>query len=300
VIAFLGTGLMGRPMAERLLAAGHEVRLWNRSVGKLAALQRIGGLPCRTPAQAARGAAFVCLCLTDAAAVESVIFGPDGVIETLPSNAVIVDFSTIGPTPTRALAERASHLREHIWLDCPVSGGVAGAEAGTLSILAGGAPLALDRAMPLLRTFARRVTHMGPTGAGQAAKLCNQLIVSTNMLAIAEAMHVGEALGLDVSRLPLALEGGFADSRPLQIFGPRMAPAADPDPAVSELKTMYKDIGAVRIAAAAAGAVVPLLERVEALYGTLIEAGLGAEDVPALMRLYRNHLITTGASDGSH
>lgn len=294
-IAFLGTGSMGKAMAARLIAAGYPVNLWNRSADKLEPLALMGGIPCGTPAKAAHGVDIVCLCLTDAAAVASVVFGPDGAYESLRRQTVILDFSTIGPAATKAMAERAANHCGALWLDCPVSGGVVGAQSGTLSVFAGGDPMALDRVMPLLCSCAARVTHMGRVGAGQATKLCNQLIVATNLLAIAEALHVGETLGLDLLQLPLALQGGFADSRPLQVFGPRMAALIDPGATTGGLKMMYKDIDAIRVAAA--GVPVPLLNRVAALYGTLMTAGLGGEDIPALMRIYRDGLVGKYSDD---
>nr|WP_047165516.1 NAD(P)-dependent oxidoreductase [Sphingomonas sp. Y57] len=287
-MAFLGVGLMGRPMAARLLDGGHDLALWNRSADKLAPLVAAGGRACATPAEAVADTEVVCLCLTDADAVERVIFGNGGAARALAPGALVVDFSTIGPDATRGFARRLAETGDAQWLDCPVSGGVAGAEAGTLAILAGGDAAAIDRVRPLLALLSARVTRMGGVGAGQAAKLCNQLIVATNMLAIAEAMHVGEALGIDLAQLPVAFQGGFADSRPLQLFGPRMAPPADPGPPVSELRTMYKDIRSIRAAAAAAAAGTPLLASVEAMWTRLIDAGRGGEDVPGLMRLYRH------------
>jgi len=287
-IAFLGTGLMGQPMVARLLAAGHDLSLWNRSPQKLAPLVAAGGRPFATPAAAVEGATLLCLCLTDGGVVEEVMFGVNGAAWALDARAVVVDFSTIGPEPTRRLAARLATSSAAHWLDCPVSGGVAGAEAGSLVILAGGDAAAIDRVRPILALLSGRVTRMGHVGAGQAAKLCNQLIVAANMLAIAEAMHVGEALGIDLGQIPAALQGGFADSRPLQLFGPRMAPPVDPGPPVSELRTMYKDIKAIGASAADAAAQTPLLGQIEAMWARLIEAGHGGDDVPGLMRLYRN------------
>lgn len=286
VIAFLGTGLMGRPMAARLIAAGYPLRLWNRSADKMAPLVAAGGIACASPAEAVAGAGVVCLCLTDGNAVEQVMFGADGASGRLAEGATIVDFSSIAPDVTRRLAARVAG-QGATWLDCPVSGGVAGAEAGSLAILAGGDAAALDRLRPMLGALSARVTRMGDVGAGQATKLCNQLIVGANMLAIAEAMNLGAALGIDGSQLPVALHGGFADSRPLQLFGARMAAAVDPGPPVAELNTFYKDIKAIRAAAAAAGAPTPLLAEVEAAWRRLIDGGHGHDDVPGLMRLYR-------------
>ena len=286
---------MGAPMARRLLAAGNNLQAWNRSAGKLQELLAAGGELCGTPAEAARGVEFLCLCLTDSIAVESVLFGQDGAMEGLSESAVIIDFSTIGREATLQLAVRSAE-RGVSWLDCPVSGGVVGAEAGTLSIFVGGETDVLERALPLLGACAARVTHMGPIGSGQATKLCNQLIVAANLLAIAEATHVGQALGIDVTRLPDALQGGFADSKPLQIFGGRMASSQDPGPRFGDLWTMLKDIGAIQLEARAAGGKVPLLEHVFTLYSEVISGGFGSEDMPGLMHLYRDDSLHSSES----
>ena len=296
-VAFLGTGFMGTPMAKRLAAAGCATRVWNRTPEKAAALRADGATPCRTPREAANGAAFVCLCLTDGKAVEEVLFGKPALAEALSARSIVIDFSTIGVASAQSLAARVAEASGAAWLDAPVSGGVSGARTGSLVIFAGGDPVVIERAAPLLKHLAARVTRMGDVGSGQAAKLCSQLIVSTTMVAIAEAIALGRLLGVDVSHLPSALEGGFADSKPLQIFGPRMAAARDPGPAVSELRMMHKDVSAILAAAADAGAQTPLLRRVDDLYRRLIEAGFGGDDLPALMNLYRNS--QGGANDAS-
>lgn len=283
-VAFLGTGLMGAPMAVRIAGAGVALKVWNRSPEKAEVLREAGAIPCITARQAVGDAAIVCLCLTDAAAIEDLLFGANGVAAALPRGCVVVDFSTIGVSAARDFASRLDGIA---WLDAPVSGGVAGAKAGTLVIFAGGDAAVLERAQPVLQHVAARVTLMGDVGAGQAAKLCNQLIVSTNLLAIAEAIALGEKLGVDVAQLPGALAGGFADSRPLQIFGPRMAAKRDPGPPVAEVRTMHKDVLAILDAANAAGASSALLQHVEALYARVDAAGFGSSDLPALMRLYR-------------
>ena len=290
-VAFLGTGLMGAPMATRLVRAGFRTQVWNRSHEKAAALKQAGAIVCTSPAEAAADASFVCLCLTDAAAVEDVLFGQTALADALSDKSVVIDFSTIGVTSAEKLASRVMNLSGAAWLDCPVSGGVAGAKAGSLVIFAGGEPAMLERATPLLNQLSARVTHMGGVGSGQAAKLCNQLIVTVNLVAIAEAISLGEALGVDVAQLPAALGGGFADSIPLQIFGPRMAALDDPGPIVGALRTMQKDIEAILDAARDSRATVTLLEHVDSLYRRLLDAGLGSEDLPALMRLYRDKKI---------
>jgi 3-hydroxyisobutyrate dehydrogenase-like beta-hydroxyacid dehydrogenase len=284
-VAFLGIGHMGAPMARRLAAAGLQVKIWNRSAAKAEALRAWDAIVCATAREAAADADFVCTCLADGAAVESALFG--GVGLQLKPGAMIIDFSTVGVAAARNLAARAAASHGAAWLDAPVSGGVAGAQAGQLVIFAGGDAKVLARAETVLRHVSARVTHMGDVGAGQAAKLCNQLIVSANLLAIAEAFALGEKLGVDVTQLPAALQGGFADSRPLQLFGPRMALPVDPGPAVSEVRTMAKDVAAIMEAAADASVAMKLAPHLQALYQQAIEAGLGAADLPALMQVYR-------------
>ena len=286
VIAFLGTGLMGAPMAARLAAAAYDVRVWNRTAAKAAGIA--GAQPATTSRDAVAGAGIICLCMTDAQAIEAVLFGPDRTVDTLAAGALVIDFSTIGPAAARGLASRVAAVCGADWLDCPVSGGVAGAEAGRLVMLAGGTEAALARAAPLLAYLSKRVTRMGGVGAGQAAKLCNQLIVSAGLAAIAEAIGLGEALGVNVARLPEALAGGFADSLPLQLFGGRMAAAVDPGPRTGEIHTMAKDVATILAAASAEGAATPLSDRVAELYRRVIAEGHGGEDFPALTRLYRS------------
>lgn len=282
-ISFLGLGLMGAPMARRLAQAGLSPRVWNRSAEKAKALRRYGARPAATPAEAVSGCMLILLCLRDAAALEAALFGPAGAAGAAEEGALFVDLSTTSPAAAREFAAR---LRRR-WLDCPISGGVGSAEAGTLTIMAGGAAEDLDQARPVLERLGSRITHMGPTGCGQAAKLCNQLIVSANLLAIAEAITLGERLGIDAGSLPHALAGGFADSRPLQAFGPRMALESDPGPPASAIGTMRKDVAAIRSAAEQTGTPLPLFGAVSRLYDRAAEQGLDQEDLPSLIRLYR-------------
>jgi 3-hydroxyisobutyrate dehydrogenase-like beta-hydroxyacid dehydrogenase len=281
-IAFLGTGFMGAPMAGRLAAAGYGVKVWNRAPEKAEALRSVGATPCLNPKDAVTGAAFVCLCLTNAVAADELLFGPHNLAAALDPAAIVIDFSTSDVARVRDLAARVAAVSGAAWLDAPVSGGVAGAQAGTLAIFAGGDSAVVERAQPLLSHLAGRVTHMGGVGSGQATKLCNQLIAATTLAAIAEAIALGDALGIDTGRFPEAVQGGFADSRPLQLFGRRMAAAVDPGPTGSALKTMFKDITAIREAAAGAGLNTPLMERVDALYRRFMDAGLGEHDLPVL------------------
>ncbi len=186
-IGFCGLGLMGAPMVRRLLAAGHQVTVWNRSPAKAASLADAGASIATSPAQAAEGCAGVLLCLYDAAAVEAVVFGPAGVARAS-GLSWLADHSSIPPDVTRRLARQLSDASGADWIDAPVSGGVGGVEAGTLAIMAGGPLTHFEEAAGVMRAYAGQVTHMGSCGAGQATKLCNQTIVATTVVAIAEAL----------------------------------------------------------------------------------------------------------------
>jgi 3-hydroxyisobutyrate dehydrogenase/2-hydroxy-3-oxopropionate reductase len=186
-------------------------------------------------------------------------------MRTLRPETLVIDFSTIGPKTAREISQRVKAETGASWLDCPVSGGVVGASAGSLIVLAGGDSEDLRRAEPVLDAVSSKVTRMGGVGAGQAAKLSNQLIVSTNLVAIAEAMELGRALGVDVQHLPEALKGGFADSLPLQIFGPSMTPEGE-GLSAQVLSVMHKDVREIVTAAETSGASAELMLFVDAVY----------------------------------
>lgn len=282
-VAFLGTGLMGAPMAQRIAEAGHYVRIWNRSAEKAEQLRSDTIVPFAKATDAIDGAEVVCLCLTDDKAIAELLDGPERLAASLTSDQIVLDFSTCGVEATREFASRCPAR----WMDCPVSGGVAGASAGELVIYAGGRQDDLDDVKTVLDAVSHRCTLMGPLGSGQAAKLCNQLIVSANLAAIAEAMALAERLGVDTVMLPRAFEGGFADSAPLRLFGTRMAYDRDPGPKVSTVSTMRKDVDLCSKAAAALDLDLPLLDAVAAAYRRIIEAGCGDSDLPALISPYR-------------
>ncbi|MBW8910575.1 MAG: NAD(P)-dependent oxidoreductase [Sphingomonas sp.] len=280
-VAFLGTGLMGAPMVLRLLAAGFEVHVWNRSPEKALQLGNAGATLAASPSIAISGADIVCLCLTDGHAVEDLFFGAAAAAAALDADTLIVDFSTIGPVSTRSLAARVSQRVTGVrWVDAPVTGGVKGAENGELVILAGGEPSDVETVHPLLSCLGKRVCHLGPLGAGQAAKLCNQLIVAINVVAIAEALALARANGLDISALPDALAGGWADSLPLQIIGQRMASGIYEPPIVA-VGTFGKDLALVL--GTATGEPPALAGKAAAIYRAAAAAGIGMADATALL-----------------
>jgi len=256
-LGFVGLGLMGSPMTRRLLAAGYQVAVWNRSAGKAAALVEAGATLAGRPRDVATGASIIFMCVTDAAAVEDVVFGADGLAGASGEGKVIVDFSSIHPDATRAIARRLKEANGMGWIDAPVSGGTKGAEEGTLAVMAGGNATDIERVRPYVLAMARRFTHMGPTGAGQTTKLCNQVIVGCAMMVLAEATRLAANAGIDAARLPEALAGGFADSIPLQLFVPRMVQGIH-SPPLGHIATMLKDLDTVVEVAHATSTPVPM------------------------------------------
>ena len=240
-IAFAGIGLMGLPMCRRLLAAGYELTIWNRTPDKCAPLAALGAKVVSTPAALCDEAEVVMLCLADTEVVRQVVFGPDGVAQGAKAGQILLDFSSLEPAATREMAAQLLAQSAMRWIDAPVSGGTAGAEAGSLAIMAGGAAQDIDTLRPLLANLGSRVTRMGDVGAGQVSKVCNQMIVACNALVIAEVVALAENAGVDARVLAQALAGGFADSKPLQILAPQMA-AREFEPVKWHVRTLLKDL----------------------------------------------------------
>ncbi|AHK16389.1 NAD(P)-dependent oxidoreductase [Thalassolituus oleivorans] len=267
-IGFIGMGLMGVPMTLRLLGAGYEVRVWNRSIDKCAGVVSAGAILTDKLDDLVRHSDIVMLCVTDTAAVSDIVFGEAGVANSARAGQVLVDFSSIEPQATRMMAERLYTTSGCIWIDAPVSGGVAGAEQGTLAIMAGGPEDVLATIRPVLAPLSQRVTRVGDVGSGQVTKICNQMLVSCNVLVMAEVMALAEKAGVDAEQIPVALKGGFADSIPLQLTGPRMA-KRDFDEVKWHVKTLLKDLDMANNLAKIMNSSAPMV-------------GLGAE----LMRLH--------------
>ena len=288
-IGFIGTGLIGAPMVGRLLECGLDVTVWNRSPEKCTPLLAAGARLAKSPAALARDTDIVCLCLTDTAAVRDVVFGAGQLVSALRHDSLVVDLSSIAPDATREMAAALDVACGAAWLDAPVSGGVPAARAGRLIVFAGGEANDVARAAPVFSALAQRVTHMGGNGAGQLAKSCNQQIVACNLLVIAEMLAFAERAGVDAARLPAALAGGFADSLPLQIFGPRMATNTDA-PRLGAVGTFRKDIAQVVRLAADCGASTPVTTAALAQYErALAQADIGADaDASRLIRLVRD------------
>jgi 3-hydroxyisobutyrate dehydrogenase len=274
-LGFVGLGLMGAPMARRLLSAGHKVAVWNRSVGKAATLVEAGATLARSPREVAFGASIIFMCVTDAGAVEEVVFGADGFAGSPGQGKLVVDFSSIHPDAARIIATRLRETNGMGWIDAPVSGGSKGAEEGTIAVMAGGNAADIERIRPYVLAMARRLTHMGPIGAGQTTKLCNQVIVGCAMAVLAEATRLAANAGIDAGRLPEALAGGFADSIPLQLFVPRMVQGIH-SPPMGHIATMLKDLDTVVTVAHDTSTPVPMASLAAQLF-RLAKVSRGAD-----------------------
>jgi 3-hydroxyisobutyrate dehydrogenase len=280
-LGYIGIGLMGKPMVLRLLAAGHEVTVWNRSREKLAPVLEKGAKAAGSPAEVARAAKIVMMCVTDQKAAEEVLFSSQGVIHG--TAKLVVDFSSIAPASAREFAKKME-AKGIGMIDAPVSGGVPGAEKGTLAIMAGGRAEDIERARPIVMHLAQRFTRMGDAGAGQVTKLCNQIIVGSLFPVLAEAIRLAEAAGVDAKALPEALKGGFADSLPLQIFGARMA-ARNFEPPLGANNIMLKDLENAAVVAREFGVPLPMARTAAELYRLLDAQGNGEKDPAVLVEL---------------
>jgi 3-hydroxyisobutyrate dehydrogenase-like beta-hydroxyacid dehydrogenase len=289
-VGFCGIGKMGGPMALRLIAAGHAVRVWNRSPAKMVELETQGAAVSASPAQLAEASDAVMLCLGDAHAVEDVVFGAQGLAHASTAPRFLIDHSTIAPGETRRFARRWHELTGGAWIDAPVSGGTAGAAAGTLAIMCGGSTNDIAAVEPLLRAYASRVTRMGATGAGQATKLANQAIVVTTIAGIAEACVLAQRVGIDAASIPAALQGGWADSVLLQTLMPRMlTPPSSPS---GTIKTMLKDLDAVAELAREANAPLRAVGEVRKLLQEAVAQELGDEDISQIVQVLLDQRVT--------
>ena len=277
-IAFLGTGLMGAPMARCLLAAGHEVTVWNRDLSKAEALGADGAVVAETAAAAARNSEIVFTMLSDGPAVEAVLFD-GGVAGALAEGAIVIDSSSISPPIAKDHSARLKALGfAHV--DAPVSGGVVGAQAGTLAIMAGGEAAVIEDLADVFAALGR-VTHVGPSGAGQICKLANQQIVAITIGAVAEAMLLAEAGGASREKFREAIRGGFAESRILELHGARMVTRNFLPGGPSKLQ--LKDLDAVKAMADLFSLDLPLTEQIRREFSDFVAAGGGDTDHSGLL-----------------
>lgn len=285
-LAFAGIGLMGLPMGRRLLAAGYPLTVWNRSPDKCLPLLEQGARRAQTPAQLCAEAGILMLCLANTEVVREVVFGPGGIVEGARPGQLLVDFSSLEPAATRAMAAELEARSGMRWVDAPVSGGTPGAEAGSLAIMAGGREEDIERARPILAHLGQRLTRMGEVGAGQVTKLCNQMIVACNALVIAEVVALAEKAGVDASLIAPALAGGFADSKPLQILAPQMA-ASQFEPVKWHVRTLLKDLDGAAGLSRELGSAAPISGLAAQLLRLHGSQGNLERDPATLVQLYR-------------
>jgi 2-hydroxy-3-oxopropionate reductase len=272
-IAVLGIGMMGLPIARRLCLAGHEVHVWNRTRARAQALAADGAQVHASAAQAVAGADIAISLLENGSAVEDVLFA-QGVAAAMRDASLFIDKASIQPSEARDHAARLGE-RGIAHLDAPVSGGTVGAQGGTLAIMVGGKPLDFERAQAVFSALGR-ATHVGPHGAGQLAKLANQMIVGITIGAVAEALLLAEKGGADMAKVREALGGGFADSRILQLHGQRML-ERDFAPR-GRMTVQLKDLRNALATAAEIGFDAPITAMFEQLYADSVAHGLGDLD----------------------
>ena len=291
-LAFIGLGIMGKPMAGHLLAAGFPMTVYTRSKHRAEELLNKGAVWANNPKAAAAAADVVFICVTDTPDVEAVLLGTDGVPNGLPNGLIesarpgliVVDHSTISPGTTRTFAEKLA-AKGTALLDAPVSGGDLGARNATLSIMVGGDAAAFEAVTPLLSKMGKTITHCGPSGTGQLTKLVNQILVSVTNLAVCEAMTLATAGGLDAAKTITAVAGGAAGSWQLSNLGPKMI-AGDFAPGFM-IDLQYKDLRLVLEAAAQAGVKLETTARVTSLFDLARKQGLGREGTQALFKIVK-------------
>lgn len=286
MIGFIGIGLMGTAMTLRLLERGYSVTVWNREPERLDLVVPHGATPAESPAQLAQACDMILICVLDGAAVTECVFGEAGLVRSTGTRSrLVVDLSTIDPAVTRALAARAKDDHAVAWVDAPVSGGPAAARDGSLTIMAGGDLEAFEEARPVLACLAANLTHMGPVGAGQTAKVLNQAIVGAGFVLMTEVALLAEVAGISADRLPACLAGGFADSVLLQKLYPRILKRAF-EPPIGYARQLSKDLQAVDAFARENGCNLPLVRTAVARYAEYVERGGAMADSASVVRLY--------------
>ncbi|MEQ5775105.1 NAD(P)-dependent oxidoreductase [Thalassospira sp. NFXS8] len=283
-IAFIGLGLMGRPMALNLEKAGAKLTVTTRNPETLNMFEDLGVETAATPADAVAEADIVIICVADTDAVENVLMGEDGILDGLEEDTIVIDMGTTSVDATRRFADAVEDAGGE-WLDAPVSGGTQGAQNGTLSIMVGGEPDIFQRVDRIFKVLGNRVTLVGQAGAGQIAKAANQMIVGVTIAAIAESFSMAEEAGVNIASLREALTGGFADSTVLQQHGKRMI-ERNFEPggrAITQRKDLYQ---ALEFSEADLGLELPMTRLAMELYDELIDLGGGQLDHSALIKIY--------------
>ena len=279
-LGFVGLGIMGKPMAGHLIAAGHEVRLYSRS-GVPQDLKDQGGKPCMSAKDVAQAADVVFLMVPDTPDVEKVLFSPGGIAEGLSKGKTVVDMSSISPIATKEYAGRIAALGCD-YVDAPVSGGEVGAKAASLTIMVGGPQAAFERVLPLFQLMGKNITLVGGNGDGQTCKVANQIIVALNIAAVGEALLFASKAGADPAKVRQALMGGFAASRILEVHGERMIKRTF-DPGF-RIRLHQKDLNLALTGAREMGMALPNTAGAQQLMSACVANGGADWDHSALVR----------------
>ncbi len=279
-LAFIGTGVMGAPMAGHLVAAGHDVTVYNRTRAKAEAwATKHGGGVAATPAEAAKGAEAVFACVGNDDDLAAVTLGSDGAFAAMTPGALFVDHTTVSAKIARRLAEEGAGL---LVVDAPVSGGQAGAENGKLSIMCGGTEEAMAKATPLMQAYAARIVHVGAAGAGQTTKMCNQIAIAGVLQGVAESLRFAQASDLDLGKVFEAISGGAAQS--WQMVNRWESMGEERFDFGFAVDWMRKDLGLALDEAKRNGAVLPVAALVDQFYAEVQSMGGGRQDTSALVR----------------
>jgi 2-hydroxy-3-oxopropionate reductase len=291
-IGFIGLGLMGKPMAHNLLKAGYRLTVFNRSHPAVEELALAGAIAASSPREVAEQSDIVITMLPDTPDVESVVTGPDGLLQGAHADLLLIDMSTISPMSAQRLATESQRHSVH-FLDAPVSGGDAGAISGTLSIMVGGEQEDLERARPVFEVLGKRITHCGPSSAGQIVKACNQVVVALIIEAISEALVLGSKAGVRPEIILQVLGGGLAQNRVMDLRGPTMIQHHfEPG---GKARFHHKDLGIILQVARTYGVAMPMTALVDQLFLSLTEHGKGDLDHTSLLtmiELLSNHSLT--------
>lgn len=282
-IGFIGLGLMGNPIALKLCETDHPIVIWGRSPERLAPAKKAGAAIAMSPAALAEQCDVIMLCVTDTTAVESVVFGPEGLAQGGSAGKIVIDHSSISPQATTDIATRLHEQTGMEWVDAPVSGGAPGVARKTLVVMAGASEPAFERTYPIVMQYAGRMTRMGPVGAGQSTKLINQALVGAGFAVLAEATRLAMDAGIDATKIPAALAGGRADSSLLQEYMPHMV-NGDFSPR-GRIDTVLKDLLMVTDLAASEGTPTPMISLATQLHRLAVASGHGAEDNAAIIKL---------------
>ncbi len=282
-VAVIGAGIMGSAISTRLLATGQIVTVFDLDAAKVAALVEKGAKAASSIAEAVSASDFVILSLNHADIVRKAVFGDKGVASAASADKLLIDMSSIDPKDTADMSGRLAAETGMKWVDCPLSGGAPGALNGRLTIMAGGDEVDFERARAVMQHLAANYNLMGPSGAGQTVKLINQLFCAVAFQAVAEAVKLAEAGGVDAARIPAALKGGRADNAIMQEFMGKFA-ARDYTP-TGRIDNMLKDLDSLQAFAQKTRTPLPMTGQVVEIHRLLCAMGLGAKDSAEMMRL---------------